>query len=284
MDTVPSTVTTQTASSDQSSLQDRIQTLTLVHDRLQSLRHVPTLLLRPPSGSPLAGFPPPFDPAIDREFAATFNSTPTHDFRALKDFAETISSDKVQEALRAARASEDADQSELGLCFRRETRNANDHSRPSGLHNPTVPSPPRSLSLLPPFEDDPPPLRAESLVEFVREFNRGNGGGINFEPRQETEGVSTRCKLAIWSRTQSSREKVKTTLSGAWQSHVEGGSPVVLRFIIPDVLTAYISLIHTNVESATDRGECDRIWTEGKAHYEDDIDASAGVCSNSDGG
>lgn len=106
----------------QPSLQDRIQTLTEVHNRLQTLRHVPTLLLRPPSASPLGDFPPSFDPTIDRDFAVTFNSTPSHDFRALKDFVEVLCSDKVQEALRAARASEEADQSELGLCFRRESR------------------------------------------------------------------------------------------------------------------------------------------------------------------
>jgi len=80
------------------------------------------MLLRPPSTSPLVDFPPPFDPTIDREFAVTFNFTPTHDFRALKDFVEVLRSDKVQEALRAARASEDADQGELGLSFRRENR------------------------------------------------------------------------------------------------------------------------------------------------------------------
>lgn len=134
-------------------LQDRIQTLTDVYNRLQALRHVPTMLLRP-SASPLGDFPPPFDPTIDREFAVTFNSTPTHDFRALKDFVEVLCSDKVQEALRVARASEDADQSELGLSFRRENRKrkyvctigsidarlctfSGDHYRPLALHNPT---------------------------------------------------------------------------------------------------------------------------------------------------
>lgn len=138
------------------SLQDRIQTLTDLHARLQTLRHVPTMLLRPPSSSPLADFPPPFDPAIDREFAVTFNSTPTHDFRALKDFLDMLCSDKVQEALQAARASEDADRSELGLSFRRETRKrkyattlgsidtrlnilADGHNHPSAPHNLTYP-------------------------------------------------------------------------------------------------------------------------------------------------
>lgn len=131
------------------SLQDRIQTLTDVHHRLQTLRHVPSMLLRPP----LADFPPPFDPAIDREFAATFNTTPGHDFRALKEFLEVLCSDKVQDALRAARASEEGDHSELGLSFRRENRKrkcvwssisrqtynlvAGTHNRQWALHNRT---------------------------------------------------------------------------------------------------------------------------------------------------
>lgn len=122
MASTPNAGTTTSDPGPPPSLQDRIQTLTDVHNRLQTLRHVPTMLLRPPSTSPLAVFPPSFDPTIDREFAVTFNFTPTHDFRALKEFVEVLRSDKVQEALRAARASEDADQGELGLSFRRENR------------------------------------------------------------------------------------------------------------------------------------------------------------------
>lgn len=121
-DTTPDAVTTTSEPVRPPSVQDRIQTLTDVHHRLQTLRHVPTMLLRPPSTSSLADFAPPFDPTIDREFAVAFNSTPTHDFRALKDFLEVLCSDKVQDALGAARASEDADRTELGLTVRRENR------------------------------------------------------------------------------------------------------------------------------------------------------------------
>ncbi|KAF8414971.1 hypothetical protein L210DRAFT_2780266 [Boletus edulis BED1] len=100
MDTAPNAVTKTLDTVPLPSLQDRIQTLTDVHNP-----------------SSLADFPPSFDPTMDREFGVTFNSTPTHDFRALKDFLEVLCSDKAQEALQAARASEDADHSELGLLF-----------------------------------------------------------------------------------------------------------------------------------------------------------------------
>ncbi|KAG8213787.1 hypothetical protein J3R82DRAFT_10499 [Butyriboletus roseoflavus] len=226
------------------SLQERIQTLTDIHNRLQTLRHVPTVLLRPPSASPLADFPPPFDPTIDREFAVTFNSTPSHDFRALNDFLEVLRSDKVQEGLRAARASEDADQSELGLCFVRENRKRKHPQSPVGSPQPYVPQPPRSSSLFASAEDDPPPMRAESLLEFVREFNRGNVG--------EVKSSTGACKLAIWSRTKAIRDELKAASSRNANGGAHAGrltSPVVLRFMIPDVLVAYISLIFTELES-----------------------------------
>ncbi|KAH0827595.1 hypothetical protein J3R83DRAFT_4320 [Lanmaoa asiatica] len=234
------------------SLQDRIQTLTDVHNRLQTLRHVPTILLRPPSS--LADFPPPFDPAIDREFAVTFHTTPMHDFRALKDFQEVLCSDKVQEALRAARASEDADQSELGLSFRRENLKRKRPHSPIGSPQPYVPPPPRTWSLFASPEDDPPPMRAESLLEFVREFNRENVAELKSSTATETDTTLPKCKLAIWSRTKGMVDELKAVSSsnansGARKSHAgRFTSPVVLRFIIPDVLTAYISLMFTNQE------------------------------------
>ena len=121
MDTIAGSVTTRT-DVPQPSLQERIETLTDVHQRLQSLRRVPTLLLRPPSGARLGDFPPSFDPTMDREFGVTFNSTPGPDFGALKVFVEVLCSDKVQEALHAARASEEGDTSEVGVCIRGQGR------------------------------------------------------------------------------------------------------------------------------------------------------------------
>lgn len=301
-DAAPNAVTTTLDPVPPPSLQDRIQTLTDVHNRLQTLRHVPPMLLRPPSASPLADFPPPFDPTIDREFAVTFSSTPTHDFRALKDFLGVLCCDKVQGALRAARASEDADQSELGLSFRRENRKRKyvctsgwarheivyPHRRPQspvGSPQPYVPSPPRSSSIFAPPEDDPPPMRAEALVEFVREFNRGNVGELKSSAAAETDTALPKCTLAIWSRTKTIQDEpmAEPSNNGARKPHAGRlTSPVVLRFMISDVLTTYISLIFTNledplvVESVTAFGPRERVCIYiCYAHYIADDHAAA---------
>jgi hypothetical protein len=113
----------QTVSNLAPSTDDRIQTLTDFHIRLQSVRHIPSLLLRHPSGSSLSHeseFTSPFDPA-DHDFTAPFHTTPTQDFRTLKTIADVLRSEKLQEALKAARESEEADKSELGL-FQRDSR------------------------------------------------------------------------------------------------------------------------------------------------------------------
>lgn len=96
-------------------------------------------------------------------------------------------------------------------------------------------------------------MGAASLVEFVREFNRGNVAESKSSTGAE---MLAKCTLAIWSRTKMIRDELKAASwnnasGGAWKSHAGMlTSPVVLRFIIPDVLTAYISLIFANVESA----------------------------------
>lgn len=118
MDTTPTVSTVSTTTT-----QDHIQALTDFHARLQSIRHIPSLLLRPPSGSSLSRaseFRSPFDTA-DHDFAATFHTTPVQDFRTLKAIAETLCSDKIQEALKVARESEDTDKSDLDLSFKRDS-------------------------------------------------------------------------------------------------------------------------------------------------------------------
>lgn len=107
---------------------------------------------------------------------------------------------------------------------------------PVGSPQPYVPSPPRSWSLFASGEDEPPPMRAESLLEFVGEFNRGNVASA-------AEADMGFPKLAVWSRTKTIRDELK---AGSFNLT----SPVVLRFVIADVLTAYISVIFTNPESA----------------------------------
>lgn len=92
-------------------LQDRIQTLTELHARLATLRHVPTVLLKPPTA-----FSPTFD-VVDPDFSvARFSANPAHDlFQTVRSVTETVRSEKVQDALGAAKTSEEGDKSELGL-------------------------------------------------------------------------------------------------------------------------------------------------------------------------
>jgi hypothetical protein len=94
-------------------------------------------------------------------------------------------------------------------------------------------------------------MRAESLLEFVREFNRGNVGELKSSTTVDTNTALPKCKLVIWSRTKTIRDELKAESSHSGARKPRAGrfsSPVVLRFIIPDVLTAYISLIFTSLE------------------------------------
>ncbi|KAF9222643.1 hypothetical protein BS17DRAFT_174956 [Gyrodon lividus] len=218
-----------TTSAPPPSLQDRIQTLTDVHNRLQALRHISSMLLKPPSTSPLS----PFDPTVE--------------------FLEVLRSEKVQDAFRVARASEDADQSELS--FRRESRKRKRPQSPVGSPQPYIPPPPRSSLFFSALEDDPPPLRVESLFEFVREFNRRSLPEFKQPVPPELDGPpAPRCKLAIWSRTKTLRNELgvasSSAATGAASKPPAGKltSPAVIRFMIPDVLTAYISLIFMSLD------------------------------------
>lgn len=85
--------------------EDRIQLLTDLYNRLDSLRQIPTTLLKPPAANDLPS-PVPL----------------RSEFETLKVIGETVRSEKVQEALRAARDSEKGDKSDLSSNFRRENR------------------------------------------------------------------------------------------------------------------------------------------------------------------
>lgn len=116
-------------------------------------------------------------------------------------------------------------------------------------------------------------MRAEALLEFVREFNRRNVGEPKSSTTAETDTALPKCKLAIWSRTKTVRDELKAASCNNGDRGPHAGkltSPVVVRFMIPDVLTAYISLIFTSlegllvVESVAAFGPrervCDCIW------------------------
>ena len=91
--------------SELATLRARMQTLTELNSRLQALRPVPAQLLRPP-GSHGHG-----------QLETTLL---THGFRELAAVADVVRSERVQDALRAARRSEQADPSGIGSNLRRE--------------------------------------------------------------------------------------------------------------------------------------------------------------------
>ena len=87
-------------------IQAHIQLLSDLHNRLQLLRHIPPLLLKTPVADDLT---------LPTKNISSY-------FHQLKDVSDTIRSTPVQEALRAARDSLQADATDLNPNFRREIR------------------------------------------------------------------------------------------------------------------------------------------------------------------
>src|SRR4051794_40302492 len=77
-------------------LHSQIRTLTDLHSRIQSLRQIPIRLLRPPSPSQL----PLHDPTSSLPASSSLG------LQDLKNITETIKSQVVQDALRAAKESQ----------------------------------------------------------------------------------------------------------------------------------------------------------------------------------
>lgn len=246
-------------------LHDRIQTLTDIHARLTTLRHVPSMTLKPPN------FSPTFD-VVNQDFSvAGFDANPTHDlFQKVKSLAEAVRSAKVQDALRAAKESEEVDKSDLGMGVgtlgKRGWEIRKRPPSPVGSPQPYVPPPARSSSLFSPPEDDPPPLRAESLVGYIRSFNKGSLPEFKQPPVPPIPGIEQipvpTCNLAIWSRIKRSDQSTKLSI------------PVILRFTIADVLTAYVSLIFEKeedplvIEKATAFGPRERKFPHEQSDYQ----------------
>ena len=96
-----------TPASELATLRGHIQTLKELNSRLQAIRHVPAQLLRPPGSDPQKQ---QLEPKTLLE----------HGFRELASVSDVVRSDKLQDALKAARKSEQADPSNLGSNLRRE--------------------------------------------------------------------------------------------------------------------------------------------------------------------
>ncbi|CDO72770.1 hypothetical protein BN946_scf184994.g23 [Trametes cinnabarina] len=97
--------TAATPLSNVQTLRNHIQALTDLNNRLQALRHIPALLLRPPT----AGI-----------HTLPQSSLLRHEFQELKEIADVVRSQKVQDALTAARQSEAMEPQLLGFNIRRE--------------------------------------------------------------------------------------------------------------------------------------------------------------------
>lgn len=91
--------------SDLQTLRNHIDTLTNLNSRLQTLRHFPALLMRPPATA--SHMLPP-------------TSVLEYEFKELKEIAQSVRSEQVQDALKAARKSEASEPKVVGLDVRRE--------------------------------------------------------------------------------------------------------------------------------------------------------------------
>ncbi|KAI0661249.1 hypothetical protein C8Q70DRAFT_1043873 [Cubamyces menziesii] len=193
--------TTASASplSDIQTLRNHIQTLSDLNNRLQALRHIPALLLRPPTTG---------------VHALPQASLLRHEFQEIKDITEAIRSDKVQDALKAARKSEAAEPKLLGFDIRRD--NLKRRRPPS----PESPQPyrateSRSSSFLPRGDDSPPPVRLGGLAAYIKAHNKSSPHKLHVVAPKK--GRALQC-------------------------------PVVLRFLIPDVVVVYLTLDQSTTE------------------------------------
>ncbi|EJF57734.1 hypothetical protein DICSQDRAFT_157163 [Dichomitus squalens LYAD-421 SS1] len=186
-------------------LRTHIQTLTELNNRLQAIRNIPAQLLRPPGSDPSS-------------------TLLTHGFKEIAAIADTVRTEKVQDALKAARKSEQADSSGLTSSLRRET-----------LKRRRPPSP-----------DSPQPYRETELKEAV------------FLPLVES-GTSRILldALPAYIRNHNKSSKNKLHLVAPRKGR-ELACPLTLRFTCPNVVTVYLTLDYSTdndqilvVENAT---------------------------------
>lgn len=174
-------------------LSSQIQTLSDLQSRLQSLRHIPRVLLRPPH-----------IPAVIPSSAPNLRPQ----FQQLDDIVQLLRSSPTQLALRSANDRLLTDSSDLAPYSRRENKNH--------VHNvPDSPQPylPPEVDKIPPFPRDSSTyesVTSDNLVDYIRDFNRKHHS-----------------KLQVW-------------VNAPKQNILE--PPITLRFSIPNVLCALLSL------------------------------------------
>ncbi|KAI8969581.1 hypothetical protein BD414DRAFT_428312 [Trametes punicea] len=196
--------TPATASSPQSDLQtlrNHIQTLTDLNNRLQTLRHIPALLLRPP--------------------ATALNALPQasllrHEFQELKEITEAVRSEKVQEALKAARKSEAAEPTIVGFDIRRDKLKQRHVVHEPCMRPPSPESPqpyratePKSTSLFSHAEESVAPIDLDGLPAYIRQHNKLSQHKLHVVAAKKDRPLRP---------------------------------PIVLRFVISDVVVVYLTL------------------------------------------
>lgn len=140
------------------------------------------------------------------------------DFQQVETAGQAIRSEVVQKALHGAKDRIQEDSTQLDANFRRETRKRRRPPSPESP-KPYIPADRSRTSFFRPTDAAPAPLLfAGDLVRYARDFNK----------TQET------CRLHIWEKTRERRED----------------KPRMMRFTIPDVLTAYLSLGYSRLDNA----------------------------------
>jgi len=133
-------------------------------------------------------------------------------FENLRQLGGSLTSEIIQDALKAARESEEKDKSELTLKYRTDTNKAK-------LRTPSPDSPRYYESSLtkvsvpfPTLVGDSAPLTLAGLPDYIRNFNK----------------TSAPSKLNIWVSTRAEMGKLQ--------------DPVTVRLVLPDILVAYCVL------------------------------------------
>ncbi|KAG5716306.1 hypothetical protein E4T56_gene10701 [Termitomyces sp. T112] len=149
------------------SLEAQIQLLSDLHSRVQTLRHIPVVLLKAPM-TPLSG------------------QTLQPEFQQVRQVADTIRAEHVQEALRAARDSLGGDGSDLNPNLRREKRKRG-RARSPESPEPYVEEKEGTRTLF--ADDDSHPVEFEAASVETDTGGRGGGDGAAVPVQGRADGV-----------------------------------------------------------------------------------------------
>ncbi|KXN90209.1 hypothetical protein AN958_04699 [Leucoagaricus sp. SymC.cos] len=156
--------------SDLQILQKQIKDLTEVYDKIQTLRQIPTSLLKSTSHEDQPGF------------------------HRLKEIGESIRSSSLQEALHRAQDSIGADATQINSNPRRESRKQRRPPSPASPQ-PYISKAPQEPTAFPPPSNNVQPLLGEDLASFIKEYNQERGTKLHIWQRAVDEPRTDRPKL-----------------------------------------------------------------------------------------